>query len=232
MALKVIKMVGYMGTARFPYGFSLFSEILPLPPFSTISGMVHHACGWGRYHPLNFFVSGKGFFNQETQKIWEGGYNFGKITDEQKKRWQTIVENNGKYVGWVQDVKKISFLSDLDLEIYIQTQNEDLQEVFDALKKPKTFLSLGRHEDLLQVNSIEIVELQEKNEIGMLKENAYVPESFVSDDLCSISYNINKKYEYTKKGFRKFNKVRCRYIDKGTKLFCNLFDNDNPVFFT
>lgn len=131
-----------------------------------------------------------------------------------------------------QNVKKISFLSDLDLEIYIQTQNEDLQEVFDALKKPKTFLSLGRHEDLLQVNSIEIVELQEKNEIGILKENAYVPESFVSDDLCSISYNINKKYEYTKKGFRNFNKVRCRYIDKGTKLFCNLFDNDNPVFFT
>lgn len=57
------------------------------------------------------------------------------------------------------------------------------------------------------------------------------PEIFVPDDLCSISYNINKKYEYTKKGFRKFNKVRCRYIDKDAKIFCNLFDNDNPVFF-
>lgn len=87
---------------------------------------------------------------------------------------------------------------------------------------------------MLRVDDIEIVELQEqeKNEIGTLKMDAYVPEIFVPDNLGSISYNINKKYEYTKKGFRKFNKVRCRYLNKDTKLFCNLFDNDNPIFFT
>ena len=231
MALKVIKIECYMGTARFPCSFSLSPEILPLPPFSTVSGMVHYICGWKSYHPLNFFVSGKGFFNQEPQKNWEGGYNFGKITDEQKKRWQIIVENNGKYVGWVQDVKKINFLSDLDLEIYIQPQNEDLQEVFDALKKPKTFLSLGRHEDLLQVNSIEIVELQEKNKVGILKNNAYVPANFVNDKhIIAKSYAINKKYEYTNKGFRRFEKIRCCYLDKGTKVFAEFYDGETPVF--
>jgi CRISPR-associated protein Cas5t len=230
MALKVIKMVGYMGTARFPYGFSLFPEILPLPPFSTISGMVHHACGWERYHPLNFFVSGKGFFNQETQKIWEGGYNFGKITDEQRKRWHIIVENNGKCVGWVQDIKEINFLSDLNLEIYIQPQDEDFQQVFAALKHPKTFLSLGRYEDLIRVDDIVVVELEKKNKIGFLRNNAYIPEQFIDNKIASIAYLINKKYEYTKKGFRRFEKIRCRYLDKGTKVFAELYDGETPVF--
>lgn len=232
--MKAVKLNAYMETARFPVSLSCSPEILPLPPFSTVSGMVHNACGWHEYHDMNFFISGKGYINKELKMQWQGGSKFKTITEEIKKRWSVIVEdeNDSSYTGWVQAPKTIYYLANLRLEIYIQAVDDDLEVVYNSLKFPRKFLSLGRYEDLLRVDDVDIVELQEKNEIGILKENAYVPESFVSDDLCSISYNINKKYDYTKKGFRKFNKVRCRYIDKGTKLFCNLFDNDNPVFLT
>lgn len=231
--MKAVKLNAYMETARFPVSLSCSPEILPLPPFSTVSGMVHSACGWHEYHNMNFFISGKGYINKELKMQWQGGAKFKTITEEIKKRWSVIVEaeNDNNYIGWVQSPKILYYLANLQLEIYIQTADDvNLEAVYTSLKFPRKFLSLGRYEDLLRVDNIEIIELQQKNEIGTLKNAAYVPESFVSDDLCSISYNINKKYDYTEKGFREFNKVRCRYIDKGTKLFCNLFDNDNPVF--
>lgn len=231
--MKAVKLNAYMETARFPVSLSCSPEILPLPPFSTVSGMVHNACGWHEYHNMNFFISGKGYINKELKMQWQGGAKFKTITEEIKKRWSVIVEdeNDSSYIGWVQSPKTFYYLANLQLEIYIQTvDDDDLEVVYTSLKFPRKFLSLGRYEDLLRVDDVEIVELQEKNEIGTLKKDAYVSEIFVPDDLCSISYNINKKYEYTKKGFRKFNKVRCRYLDKGTKIFSNLFDNDNPIF--
>lgn len=234
--MKAIKLNAYMETARFPVSLSCSSEILPLPPFSTVSGMIHNACDWHEYHYMNLFISGRGYMNKELKMQWQGGSKFKTITEEIKKRWSVIVEDesDNSYTGWVQSPKTLYYLASLQLEIYIQPIDDELEEVYNSLKFPRKFLSLGRYEDLLRVDDIEIVELQEqeKNEIGTLKMDAYVPEIFVPDNLGSISYNINKKYEYTKKGFRKFNKVRCRYLNKDTKLFCNLFDNDNPIFFT
>lgn len=231
--MKVVKLNAYMETARFPVSLSCYPEVLPLPPFSTVSGMVHNACGWHEYHNMNFFISGKGYINKELKMLWQGGSKFKTITEEIKKRWSAIVEdeNDNSYTGWVQSPKMIYYLASLQLEIYIQAVDDDIEEVYKSLKFPHKFLSLGRHEDLLQVNSIEIVELQEKNKVGILKNNAYVPENLVNDKhIIAKSYAINKKYEYTNKGFRRFEKIRCRYLDKGTKVFAEFYDGETPVF--
>lgn len=84
--MKAVKLNAYMETARFPVSLSCSPEILPLPPFSTVSGMVHNACGWHEYHNMNFFISGKGYINKELKMQWQGGAKFKTITEEIKKR--------------------------------------------------------------------------------------------------------------------------------------------------
>lgn len=230
--MKVIKMNAYMETARFPVKLSSSPEILPLPPYSTVIGMIHNACGWNEYHEVGLFVSGRGMQNQDFQLLWQGGSQFKKLSGEQKKRWSVIIEHNGTYTGFVQKPKILYFLSDLELELYIKPEKEDFDHVYNSIKYPVEFLSLGRHEDILRIDSVKIVDLQEKYEIGALKNDSYVPKQYVFDNFICAEYNINHKYEVLKDGFRHFNKIRCCYLDKDTKVYAKLFDpdNNNPVF--
>ena len=229
--MKAIKLNAYMGAARFPANLSCSPEILPLPPFSTVRGMIHRACGWHECHDIGLFVSGRGMHNQEFQMLWQGGYQFKRLSEEQKKRWSLIIEHNGTYTGFVQSPKLLHFLSDLELELYIKPEDEDFYCVYNSLKHPAEFLSLGRHEDVLRIDSVEIVDLQRKKEVGTLKNDSYVPKKYLLfDNFACKEYNINHKYDYTRKGFRRFQKIQCCYLDKGTEVLSELFDDDAPVF--
>ena len=52
--MKGVKLVGHMEMAQFkihPWVGAL-ERTYPLPPYSTVIGMVHSLCGWKRYHPI------------------------------------------------------------------------------------------------------------------------------------------------------------------------------------
>ena len=42
---------------RKPTSF-LIKETYPLPPYSTVIGMVHAACGFEQYHPMQVSIQG------------------------------------------------------------------------------------------------------------------------------------------------------------------------------
>jgi len=53
-----IKCSQQLANYRKPTSF-LIKESYPLPPYSTVIGMIHVACGFTEYHPMDISIQGK-----------------------------------------------------------------------------------------------------------------------------------------------------------------------------
>ena len=67
---------------RFPTSFQL-RETYPLPPYSTVIGMVHNTCNYTEYKPMKISVQGKYHSKVNDLKYF---YSFSPEKNEKKKR--------------------------------------------------------------------------------------------------------------------------------------------------
>lgn len=144
-----------------------------------------------------------------------------------KDRHQSFVEgNDATLYGINRGVKYAELLTDVKLIIHILPKNDDeLDIIFNGLNNPSIFPSLGRHEDILRIDSIKIVEL-EKSESGIAPENdMYVPINQLDKDenpnLLGTIYKLNKVFSIDPKTkLRKWDKVvAAKHISKGNLLY-------------
>lgn len=232
--MKVVKLKTFQQMAHFrdhmaPCG----ADCYPLPPFSTVCGLIHNLCQWTSYHPLDFFISGKGIMNTEVRREWQGGLHFKTVNADAKKRWDIITDDeNGSHTGWVGAIKNHAMLADLNLTIYIKADDEDLNAIYKALTNPPIYPSLGEYGDLCDIQSVEIIDLTEYDEprTGELSEPAYIPVDKFGRSCLGTVYSLNNRYTIVRK-HRRFEKVRCFWADKGQKINSKLFDGDAPVVF-
>ena len=56
---KVIRLQCFQNLANYrkPSSF-IIKETYPLPPYSTVLGMIHAACGFQEYHPMQLSIQG------------------------------------------------------------------------------------------------------------------------------------------------------------------------------
>ena len=74
----------------------------------------------------------------------------------------------------------VELVCENDIIIHIlPEEDEDMQIIYEALKNPPMYLSLGRYEDLIDIKSVDIVNLRMED-------------------------TINKEYEITKQGIRRW----------------------------
>ncbi|HEX2926701.1 MAG TPA: CRISPR-associated protein Cas5, partial [Ruminiclostridium sp.] len=55
-----LKLSQDMVNYKKPASFQL-KETYPLPPYSTVIGMIHNVCGYREYHPMQVSIQGKYF---------------------------------------------------------------------------------------------------------------------------------------------------------------------------
>ncbi len=185
MSNKIIKLEIFQEKVSFriPYSFE-FIETYPLPPFSSILGLIHNVLNlketiWN----INLSISG------EYESIVRETVVYKKISKNDSKNYPIFV----------------SSLLNLKSIIYIKLPDKNLNyELIKALKNPPYFLYLGRYEDL--INSINIQEIEENIEninIIKLKYNHYIPfekyflNKIIKDKLINPIYSI--PYYYKKK---------------------------------
>lgn len=115
-----------------------------------------------------------------------------------------------------------------------------LQVIYEGLDKPKAYLCLGRWEDLLIIEKLEIVDIQSKelDEDYELKYDAYVPTgSFGEDDGESMAtvYRINKKYSVNPKTkLRKWDEaIYVKHMSKNAEIFSgtNVYTDGEDLIF-
>ena len=109
--------------------------------------------------------------------------------------------------------------------IHVVPEEADFETVAQSLKYPKKYLSLGRYEDILDIEKVDIVNIRmEKGAIA--RRNMYIPvdmktswgENLIGESHTTV-YNLTKEFEITKEGLRRWKKengrVRVYYYPAG-----------------
>ena len=178
--MKAVRLKAYQQTANYRKPSSLqIGESYPLPPYSTVIGMIHTACGFEEYTPMKISIAGK-YYSLVSDAYTK--YEFGNKSFE-KDRHQIAIKVDNSYLGISKGLGHMQLLVDVELLIYIVPDDESkLEEIRHGLLYPETYLSLGRHEDLLRIDSVDIIEAQnvELTDNIYLKYDMYIPE-----DICS-----------------------------------------------
>ena len=189
--MKAIKLKLYQNMVNYkvPTSFQL-KESYPLPPYSTVIGMVHSLCDFKEYKPMKISISGN-YFSKVNNLYTRHEFN------------------NSDNV--IKGPATIELLVDVNLTIHIipEDQSEEfLNMIFEAFKYPKEYPSLGRREDIVLIKDVKIVDVEKKKlerDISNGEEDfAYIPVNFIQEKL--VNYGDKKsgmniygtRYELTK----------------------------------
>jgi len=189
--MKAIKLKLYQNMVNYkvPTSFQL-KESYPLPPYSTVIGMVHSLCDFKEYKPMKISISGN-YFSKVNNLYTRHEFN------------------NSDNV--IKGPATIEFLVDVNLTIHIipEDQSEEfLNMIFEAFKYPREYPSLGRREDIVLIKDVKIVDVEKKKlerDISNGEEDfAYIPVNFIQEKL--VNYGDKKsgmniygtRYELTK----------------------------------
>lgn len=176
----------------------------PLPPYSTVIGMLHNLCGFKEYHKMRLAVQGK--FASTTMTL--NNYYYGGIYAKDRKNTTVVEHKNGRKENITRGKELTELLTDIELVIYIVPENEeDFDVIYENCKNPSRITVLGRAEDVADFEKVEIVELepQDDSEYSFFG-NAWVPTNLLRNCNGTI-YNVNKKYTINQKGVRIFDEV-------------------------
>lgn len=209
---------------RKPSSF-ITKETFPLPPYSTVLGMIHAACGFQEYHPMKLSIQGE---NKGTISELYTRYSFSAGTKYEEGRHQICVHDDKDY-GIFKGIANVELVCENQMVFHIVPEEKDFEIVYYSLKYPKKYLSLGRYEDLLDIQSVDIVNLTLEEE-GDTTMDIYIPiewfeensETYSDTKWIGTYYNLTKEYEITKQGLRRWKKdggrVRALYFPRGYTL--------------
>ena len=147
---KAVRIELYQNFANYkkPSSFQL-KESYPLPPPSTVIGMVHFACDFKEYEEMDVSIQGK--YNSRVYDLYTR-YEFAGASFEDKRHQLKFRSKDGKTYGATKGVSTCELLTDVKLTIHICPKNQELiQVIYNSLKNPREYLSLGRREDLVRM---------------------------------------------------------------------------------
>jgi CRISPR-associated protein Cas5t len=209
--MKALRLKLYQQTACYkkPFAFKV-SETYPLPPYSTIKGMLHAVLEATSLIPMKISIQGD---YDTIVTDYQTHYFFKKdMTNE------FALTLDG--LGIEREMADITtmpiymhMLYDVVLIIHVQAEEKILTELEWRINTGTTHLSLGRWEDLVRVDECEIVELTQCYTEPILKYNAFVPINVISYE-SHFPYKLNWTYRIVK-GVRVWDKIHVGFVLKG-----------------
>ena len=214
--MKILKLKLYQETACYKKPFATkVAETYPLPPYSTVIGMLHKIlqAKSGEFFPMNISIQGsyEGIFsNYQNLRMY-------KVKDK-----VTSMPRN------------VHQLLDVNLIIHVQAEDEMIDKIYQNIINGKETFTLGRNEDIVRIDAIKILNNVNEVEDVEINENAYIPE-WIDNEINGINYRLNTIYTI-EENIRKWNKVNIKYIEKHTNQHIEEIlqdeDGDNIYFYS
>ncbi|TCS93599.1 type I-B CRISPR-associated protein Cas5b [Hazenella coriacea] len=199
--MKVLKIKLFQETASYtkPFAFKV-GETYPIPPYSTVIGMIHWIIGATSYQEMNVSIQGNyedKFVDYRTTSLFKGN---------------TIATSP----------LNVHLLYGVSLTIHISADKELLHQIAQELSSPGEYLSLGRKEDLVRIDSISWMDVTEEETSGhhhTLTQGIYIPLDYLYDpELTSgIRYRLNTTYDVLHDQ-RIWKKIDVLYLTEGDLL--------------
>ena len=220
--MKAIRIKFFQETASFkePLWNGTLLPTRPLPPYSTVIGMIHTLCQWEETHRIKLSLTCTnehlGSPQRAFNKGYIGGVTFGTINDEAKARWSTIVEGAfDDYIGFTSRLYTTELLVDRYYTLHICVDNEkDFNHIFEAFDYPPVYPSLGRWEDLIKIDEVKIVQIPEEIINGELNCFTWLPEKYSPIQGFGTVWKIPLYYKMVR-DTRKFEYIRCYLGGRG-----------------
>lgn len=220
-------MVNYRKPASF-----IIKETYPLPPYSTVLGMIHNMCGYTTYHDMKLSIQGTchgRVSDMYTRYSFKSGASY-----ESGRHNLPIPAKDGRVYGAFRGIAYTELLCNVELVIHIKPLAEDFDTIFQALTHPPKYPSLGRYEDLLDIGSVEIVAGKLEEEVDTLQD-IYIPVSMLQDgdnqEEEGTIYHFGKEYKIdAKTGIRTWKeKKKVKLIGRNIILYDFMSDGEFPV---
>lgn len=247
---KAIRLKLYQNMVNYkkPTSFQL-KETYPLPPYSTVIGMVHSLCDYTEYKEMEISIQGK--YHSKVNDLYTR-YEFKNGMKFDPSRHQLRVGEFGISRG----ISTVELLVDVELLIHIIPEDQSLvKEIKKAFLYPREYPSLGRREDIVIIQEVKVVDIFEEEleeDIELDEEyTAYIPLKMIRNESIVVDgggdgiknrgtrFRINKNYNLSEnlgtarapKIFRTWNKVDVLYSSHITAIETGvvLKDIDNNI---
>lgn len=218
-----------------PGSFQL-RESYPLPPYSSVIGMVHNVCGFSEYVDMQVSIQGC-YYSKVNEQFT--AYEFGPGAKYEAVRHNVQLTDNGCDYGLTRGLGNTELLTDIKLILHIAPVISEYVDVcFEGLTNPNVYPALGRWEDILRIDKVEKVDLtQVKLEASKeLLYDAYIPLTQKINSSKGTVYRLNKKYSIDDAtGIRVWDEqVEARYAPKGYSIrfgYEVMIDSNNDFVF-
>ncbi len=192
--MKILKLNLFQETACYkkPFAYKV-AETYPLPPYSTVIGMLHKILQAkpGEYFPMNISIQGEFesiFSNYQTLRMFKG------------KDVVTAMPRN------------VHQLLNINLVIHIEAADDVIDKIYNNILMGKETFTLGRNEDLVRIDGIKILkDVKPVIESHLGDYNAYVPKDKTNN---GINYRLNTVYKIDEDNLRRWEKTDVKYIEK------------------
>lgn len=193
--MQAIRITAYQNMASFrvPSSF-LLKESYPLPPYSGVIGMIHSACRFTEYVPMQVSIQGSSV--SAVSDLYTK-YEFGRYTKYEPGRHNVMLKNGNEVLGMTKGMGQVELLVDLYLILHIIPDDAGMTDVIYAgLKYPANYPALGRWEDLIRIDSVACTDLRfaELEDSIELPCDAYIPVCEESETIRATSYRLHKCY--------------------------------------
>ncbi len=206
--MKALRLDLFQETACYKKPFALkISETYPLPPYSTVNGMLHKLLNANEYIPMNISIQGD----------YESIVNNYQTTYFYKKKEVTTMPMNQH------------MLLNIKLIIHVNADDEILERIYNSILNLEDHISLGRREDLVRIDNVKFVEIEEyevddeseESDNGakvlsgyMIKNPIYIP-SKKEYALSGVNYRLNNYYVDKRSNW---NKINTLYVEKDNQI--------------
>lgn len=216
--MKVLRLDLYQESACYKKPFAnKITETYPLPPYSTVIGMIHNILKATEYVPMKVSVQGnyENLFNSYNTMYF---YKSDEVT--------TMPLN-------------IHMLLGVNLTIHINAELSVLEKIVKCIKESNEYFSLGRREDLVRLDNVELIEVNEIDVNDEFEEDnlvitkpIYISKKRMPCKLNGINYRLNCTYEVIDDR-RQWKKVNVLYVDAGEEIDEGLvfMDKYNDIVF-
>lgn len=212
---EVLRLTMFQETACYkkPSAFKV-GETYPLPPYSTVKGMLHHLLQADSFIPMKLCIQG----NYESKVIdYQRHYFFKKRNVAELPLTLDGLAYRPQYQEMTTMPIYMHMLLNVKLIIHISAEAETLTRIEQALASGVP-ISLGRWEDLVRIDECKRVTLT-TNEDLETPYPMYCPIS-VDEEVAGVPYRLNWKYEIVR-GIRQWQRIKVRYIQERT-----MFESD------
>lgn len=230
--MKTLRVKLFQETACYkkPFAFKV-GETYPLPPYSTVKGMLHSVLEAEEFIPMRLSIQGS---YETIVEDYQTHYLFKKEGVDEIPLVLDGLSSKPQLETMTTMPLYMHLLYNINLVIHIQAEDEVLSKIAENIRNASMYLSLGRWEDLVRIDDCCMVELVENSNEKTIPLPAFVPIDYLDEWMNYIPYRLNWKY-HIKNGVREWEKIKAGYVDEGivfdkNSIWVENLDNGYPVF--